>query len=144
MPKAKKTKTKAAVAIMGSALDGSHHVVGLGNIRVVLLPEDGYWFAQGLEIDYAVQGSSLEDAKKQFEDGLMATIDEHLKVFGSIEKILCVAPPDVWHDVATKGSKLYRLNHASFHSAKQLTAQIDSPFPYKGIDFFAPMAAECG
>lgn len=75
---------------------GSTHVVHIGNLRVLIVNDDSSWFANGLEIDYAAQGSSLKDVKHRFERGLAATIDQHLKVYGSIDRILKPAPEDVW------------------------------------------------
>ncbi len=78
---------------------GDMHLVGIGNLRVVIVPDGNFWFAQGLEIDYAEQGDSVEDVKTKFENGLHATIDQHLKIHGSIKKLLRVAPTEVWTEV---------------------------------------------
>src|ERR1039458_1707330 len=83
--KAKKKGKLSTTAFHGVSHDGIHHVVGIGNLRVVIVPDGDFWFAQGLEIDYAVQGASEKDAKKKFEDGLEHTIEEHLKIHGTIE-----------------------------------------------------------
>ena len=45
----------AAVAIHAQDPDGNH-IVGLKNIRVVIVPDDGSYFAQGIDLDYAAQG----------------------------------------------------------------------------------------
>ena len=60
-------------------------VVGIWNLHVRITREDQQWFAQGFEIDYAACGTSQEDVKKKFQDGMAATIHEHLKLFGTIE-----------------------------------------------------------
>ena len=61
---------ETAVAAHSVDADEKHQAVGIGNLRVLILPdEDGFWFAQGLELDYGVQGSTLEEAKKHFEEG---------------------------------------------------------------------------
>jgi hypothetical protein len=78
--------------------EGATHVVGVRLLRVVLTNEEGGWFAQGLEIDYFAQGSSREDVKRRFEEGLCATIDEYLKKHGSIEWFLQPAPDRVWNE----------------------------------------------
>src|ERR1700679_830697 len=72
----KKTKS-GSVAVHGSA-DDVHHVVGLGNIRVIIVPDGSSFFAQGLEIDFASQGSTIEETKKNFEHSLCATIEQHI------------------------------------------------------------------
>ncbi len=46
-----------------------------GALRAMALPDGPYWFVQGLEVDYAEQGSSLEQAFEHFERGLRETIE---------------------------------------------------------------------
>lgn len=57
--------------------------------------DGGTWFAQGIEIDYAAAGTSLDDVRARFERGLRRTIEENLKRHNSIERILKEAPADV-------------------------------------------------
>ena len=89
-------RAKKPLAFHGKTNDGKNHVVGIGNLRAVIVQDNAHWFAQGLEIDYAAEGSSLDDVKKQFEDGLLATVEQHLKTYGGIEHLLCVAPSEAW------------------------------------------------
>ena len=96
--KKKKHPPVHTTAFHGQSEDG-FNVVGIGNLRVVLIQDDDAWFAQGLEIDYAAQGSSVEDVKKKFAQGLCATLHENLKAYGNIERILRVAPPQVWNEL---------------------------------------------
>jgi len=70
---------------------GTAHVVGIGDLRVMIVEEEGHWFAQGLEIDYAADGLSLDDVKRRFEQGLASTVSEHVKIYGSIQHLLRVA-----------------------------------------------------
>src|SRR5579863_5371997 len=65
----KAANERAATAIHAKHSDGNRHIVGIGNLRVIIVPDGKLWFAQGLEIDYAVQGNSVEDAKRQLEAG---------------------------------------------------------------------------
>ena len=63
----------------------------------MIVKNDGErWSAQGLEIDYAVDGGSFEDVTNEFAHGLALTIDENLRVFGHIRNVLKVAPAQVW------------------------------------------------
>jgi hypothetical protein len=71
-------------------------MAGVGKLTVLITNDDGSWFAQGLEIDYAAEAKSLEDLKPRFEDGIAATVREHLRVFGQLEGFLVPAPPEVW------------------------------------------------
>lgn len=102
--KEKKTRRRKSLssptrAIQISTPTGEHHAVGVWNLHVLIVPDGRFWFAQGLEIDYAVQGDSVADAKMQFEKGLSATIHHHIRIFGDIEKLLRVAPNEVWMDL---------------------------------------------
>lgn len=57
---------------------------------------EGGYVAQGMEIDYFSEGDSVEQAQTSFEQGLAAMIEEHLKLFGGIKKLLVPAPANEW------------------------------------------------
>lgn len=130
---------KSAVAIHLEHKDGVHHVVGLGNIRVLLLPDGPAWFAQGLEIDYAAQGETLPEAKKEFEDGLEALIQEHLRVYGHINNLLTVAPNEVWNLANDPNAQLQRYSQVTHHHALRKNTN------YEGIAYLvaANSASAC-
>jgi len=67
----------------------------LRNAHVVIVKMRDYWFAQGLDIDYAVQGGSIEEVKERFQAGLIETVRAHLNRFGTLEHFLKPAPPEV-------------------------------------------------
>jgi len=126
-------KPPTTMAIHVQTKDGSEHLVGIAYLRVMLVEDDGSWFAQGLEIDYFAQGSSIEDTQRRFQDGLKETIDYHLKLYGTIEGVLRVAPQEVWDEFYGSHSggqrKLY--NHVSVHfDSEKLTE-----FPFDSIAF---------
>lgn len=119
-------------AFHGQGGDGTH-VVGIGNLRVALFEEDGFWFAQGMEIDYLAQGDSLEDVKAQFENGLSATINEHLQANGDIAKMLRVAPQEVWTEVMCHKSTTRFFTQISAHAPLQeFPAGL---LPFQGIEY---------
>lgn len=120
-------------AIHAQNQDGSAHVVGIGNLRVLLINDDGSWFAQGLEIDYFAQGDSLDDAKARFERGLEATLDEHLKVHGTISGALQVAPKEVWGEALDSAPQMQTFWQVSTHRLE--------PW-YSGIQYFSQASAE--
>ncbi len=116
--------------------DGAHHAVAILNLHVLIVRDGNYWFAQGLEIDYAVQGESVEDAKKQFQTGFRATIYQHLKIFGHIDNLLRVAPNEIWQEYlkTPKAQKLY--THASMHEVvPELTAQHPNMLQFEQIEY---------
>ncbi len=109
----KQTDLPPTTAFHAKTADGVN-AVGIGNLRVVISVHDGMWFAQGMEIDYAAQGSSDDDVKKAFEDGLAATIEQYLKAFGSLEKLLTPAHADAWQEFyQAKACQAY--SQVSFH-----------------------------
>ena len=78
------------------AHDGEgHHAVATA-LRVMLSPDSGGWFAQGLEIDYAACGATIEEAKKNFEHGFCSTIHEHLRLHGTLDHFVKLAGEDAW------------------------------------------------
>ncbi len=131
--KAKKSSAKGdsveAMAVHGT--DGITHVVGIGNIKVIICQDDDSWFAQGLDIDYAANGHSLEEVKQNFQVGLKGTIDLHIKAYGDIEHFLKVAPQEVWDELRTSG-KHYRYSQVSLHE------DISKTLGYQGINFIEP------
>ena len=92
--------------------DDEQHAVLIDSLRVVLTKDGDQWFAQGLEVDYAAAGSSQDDVKSRFEQGLAATVREHLKVYGSVEKVLRVAPQSAWNLWLTHGES-YKFTQAT-------------------------------
>lgn len=109
-------------------------LVGIGDLRVILIREAESWYAQGLEIDYVAQGASIEQAKANFEIGLDATISENLKMLGTIEGLLTPAPVEVWKDRLNPDAKAKRLFYASIH---QMSAMEDvaNLLPFQGIEY---------
>jgi hypothetical protein len=129
----KAKKAKNAVAFHIPMEENATHVVGFGNIRVILFKEPGAWIAQGLEIDYAASGSSKAEAKKNFEIGLEGTIDLHIKVHNTIKNLLKTAPPDIWAILSDSKGTEYRYTQVSFHD------DLFKALPYDGLGFYEPL-----
>jgi hypothetical protein len=129
--KQKKVSTSSVMAI--HANEGDTHIVGIGNLRVIVCNDGGFWFAQGLEIDYASDGRSFEEVKSNFEEGLKATISQHLQVYQNIEKLLIPAPAKVWQELASVKKHL-RFSQVSRHN--DIGDADLSHLPYSGIDFY--------
>jgi hypothetical protein len=116
-------KTIAAAVGRGTKAKAFHlsdeesHCVGIGNLRVVITRDGKGWFAQGLEIDYAAAGPTLAKVKKNFEIGLKGTINLHLKMYETIDKLLKPAPTSVWKGTYwVAGHKQFTFSQISFHS----------------------------
>lgn len=93
-PSQKGKKGEASAVYMKNEED--MHLVCLNSIRVLILDDDGSWFAQGLEVDYCAQGDTVEDVKQRFQEGLCETIAEHLMTYGDIGRLLKIAPQEEW------------------------------------------------
>lgn len=119
-------------AIHASTADGEHHAVAIWNLHVLLIPEGKFWVAQGLEVDYVVQGDSIEDAKKNFEQGLEATIDLNLKMYGNIQGLLVMSPDSVLQQAAKHRSSIKLYGQISTH---EIGAQSQSALPFDGIRY---------
>jgi hypothetical protein len=94
---------------------GEHHVAGILDLHVLIVPDENFWFAQGLEIDYGAQGDSAEDAKEKFQQGLAKTINLNLQMHGNIESLLQFAPSEILQEAARKQSSIQNFGQVSFH-----------------------------
>lgn len=113
----KKKSGHVSVAVHARTPDGTN-IVGIGNLRVIIVEEEGNFFAQALEIDYVAQGNSLAHVKKAFGRGLHATIREHLREYDGITKLLKPAPPEVIYELLMAGKKeprKFTYDQVSFH-----------------------------
>lgn len=129
--------------------NGGQHLVGVKSLSVMLCEDDGAWFAQSLEFDYAAAGVSIEEVKANFELGLKATIAEHLKMHGSIASLLKPAPLEAWaaYYSADENSLRHKFKTIQFHDLED-KKQVAQPcfnsktfFPFKEMKFLEPMTA---
>jgi hypothetical protein len=137
MPKSAKkgsaAKKKGAVAFEMKHKDGTG-VVGIGNLNVVLLKEDGVWFAQGLEIDYLVQGATMAEVKANFVKGLCDTLHQNVQKNGTIKPVLKLAPKEVWDElVFNLSAKLRGLSVVSICPNPETPAA--ECLPFRNIQF---------
>ena len=136
----KTSKRGAAVATAIHAKTGDNHIVGIGNLRVVIIQDGKFWFAQGLEIDYAAEGSSPEEVKKTFEEGLCGSIHEHLRVYGTIEKFLIPAPSELWKELLFDPiADVNRYSQLSWH--EELSEKPMPNLPFERINYLQRKAA---
>ena len=114
------------------------HIVGIGDLRVVVAQEGNHWYAQGLEIDYVAQGPSIEDARENFETGLAATLHENLRILGTIQPMLVPAPVEVWKERFSPGSGAKRYTHISvcrIRSLDRLESALPHRLPFQAIKY---------
>ncbi|SRR6266540_3959336 len=133
---AKAVRKRVSTAVL-HAKDGNKHVVGVKDLHVMLLRDGDGWLAQGIEIDYAAGGESLDEAKKNFEDGLAMTIKEHLARFGTIDKLLVPAPPASWkeyYESPVDVKALYSTVEA-FEFLKRVKGVLTMQFPFGAVRF---------
>ena len=130
-----KNVDEGALAVHLSTEQGTGHVVGVGNIRVLINKEEDYWYAQGLEIDYVAQGKTIEDVKKAFEDGLMATIHENIRVHGTIGPVLKVAPQNIWKEVLNPNVISSKFTQVSVHQIEAMKSISPGLLPFQGIEY---------
>jgi len=136
MPSPKIMKTKSgAVAIQATSDDGSKELVGIGNVRVIIVPDGKSFFAQGLEIDYAAQGPTVDRAKENFEKGFRATIQQHLELYGNLKHFLVPAPTPIWQEMLPEVTQHNRYFHVSIHKIEVAS------LPYDGIRYLVAATA---
>ena len=113
--------------------DEELNAVAIWNLSVLIVPDDKFWFAQGLEINYGAQGDTVAEAQENFQTGLLATIKQHLRIHGNIEKLLKFAPSEILKEAAQHKSSIKRFGQVSFHEILEDKDQIGIPFD--GIDY---------
>jgi hypothetical protein len=149
----KKAAKKSAVAASATEVfhleDGENALVGVKALRVMLCPDGPLWFAQGLEIDYAAAGETMESAKANFENGLALTIQEHLTLHGKLEKFLRIAPQEVWDEFINAPPDTLKMELSAIagyritdsNSPIENAGTTPSMFPFNAIVFFEPREA---
>lgn len=110
-------------------------VVGIGDLRVIVLNRDGFWFARGLDINYAAQGLTLEEAQRNFERGLEKAIDMHIQEFGNVDKLLSPPSPDVWKKLVHPTAIRFRYSRVSTH---RLSDRLKDLLRSEAITFIRP------
>ncbi len=139
--KRKTRKIKAAPkakAIHAQHKDGSHHLVGLWNLQVLLIQEGKFWIAQGLQIDYVVQGNSIEEARSNFEKGLEDTIDLNLRMYKNIDGLLVFAPDEILQEAARNKKATALYSQVSTHD---IGTKFQGSLPFDGISYLVARQA---
>jgi hypothetical protein len=116
-----------ATALQVQTPDGTH-VVACENLRVLITKQDGAWLAQGLEIDYAIDGESIPEVKQRFQNGLAMTIESNIRVNGDIRDLLRTAPQEVWRDYFDAKNTLRRYTHSQV-----MISQLQQHLPFDQI-----------
>lgn len=119
------------------------HAASVKALRVMLLPEEnGAWFAQGLEIDYFACGASIDEAKKNFAEGLARTVCDHLVIHGNLNKVLVPASKEEWGVYLNTPPEQIKKQELSFVAAVKVFEKAKEPaekakaFPFEGIQFY--------
>ena len=106
------------------------------DLRVVIVRDGDQWFAQGVDVDYAASGESIEDVKHRFALGLVKSMLVNLEQFGSLDSFLKHPPRSEIERIEDgPDSRQMRLSG----SAEPIPG--DLPMPYNRIQFFEPLAA---
>lgn len=118
------------------------NIAAVKALHVMLVPDSGGWFAQGLEIDYAACGSTPDEAKNNFGQGLSLTLCEHLLMYGHIKKVLVVAPQEAWEEyfqTPAEGIQKQTCDLVTFlqetTEKKPKLEQVEKAFPFNSIEF---------
>jgi len=108
--------------------------VAIWNLSVLIVPGEGRWFAQGIEINYGAQGDTVKDAQEHFQRGLLLTINQHLRMYGNVERMVKFASSEILKEAAQKGCSISRLSRVSFHEILD-DAKAREAVPFDGIDY---------
>lgn len=117
--------------------ENNRHWVGLNKLRVLVVEQDQDWFAQGVDLDYAAAGRSLDEVRWNFEHGLESTIRLHLERFSCLDHLLRLTPRRVLDEIAPKHEFDFSMS-VTHDLSDQLTM-----LPFGGITYlpvYAPAA----
>jgi len=104
------------------------------NLHVMVTNDDRSWFAQGLEIDYAVEDTSLKDMKQRFQEGVALTAKNYLKIHGNIKALLVRAPADLWNEFY-EASSHPKYVHVSLHPVDDIPEFSGLQLPFKKVEY---------
>jgi hypothetical protein len=91
--------------------------------------------AQGIDINYATDGATIEEAQANFERGLSLTIKANLQRLGNIDRIMKTPDPETW-------IPLIQNNGVQFDFSMQETHEMnDAELPYRRIQYSLAKAA---
>lgn len=129
---------------MANVNDGTYKL----HLTVLLNKEEGGWFAQGLELDYAACGETLEEVQYNFINGLSLTVGEYIKMHGSIEKFLKPAPTEVWesyYKTVNSKAELIALKEKQ-NKDDDIFANLKKSLPFWDVAFLNPFSQQelCG
>ena len=93
-------------------------------LHVYVVPDSNFWFAQGVEIDYAAQGDSIDDAVQNFMTGLQRTIELNAMP-------LPTTPPQTLRET-TEGANMIKhsvvaADVGSFHGVQIMVPEVAGP-----------------
>lgn len=118
-------------------------VVGIFDLQVLIARDgDDSWVAQGVEIDYAVCGMSLDDVRKRFELGLGKMIQAHFSHFGNLDRLLQPAPTDDWTSLMRSQPRAQEWLHTSVSVHEFVDAQRVNDIPFARIKYAIPRQME--
>jgi len=117
---------------------GNRHAVAIASMRVIIV-QDGLntWFAQSLDIDYASNGSSIEDTQRNFETGLSSTIKAHLERFGNIDRIMKSPPLEDWIPLVSRNGDEFEFSMSEAHDFNDKI--LVENLPYRSISYIEPL-----
>ena len=116
------------------AQNGNNHTICINSLRVIISNDGDMWEAQGIDIDYASCGSSIEDVQARFEKGFSRTIQMHLKKFGTIDKLLKMAPTSEWRHLVD--AETFQVDVLTNHEISDMDG-----LPFKDIAYYQAKSA---
>lgn len=114
--------------------ENPQQLIAVDGLRVIIVPDGDQWFAQGIDIDFAASGSTIEDVQNRFVQGLCSTLHANMvRNKESMRAFLHPAPNSVIEEVT---SKLPRSIHElKFVSVRLKNDDCFEDLPYKQASF---------
>lgn len=117
-------------------------VVGIFDLQVLVARDDDSWVAQGVEIDYAVCGTSLDDVRERFQLGLSKMIQAHFGKFGNLDGLLQPAPLEVWTNLVRSQPPAQEWLYTTVSVHKFIDPQRVNEIPFASIKYAIPRSVE--
>lgn len=126
--------------LLGSSAEASHikdgntHIVEIRAMRVLIVKDtNDAWFAQCIDLDYATQGSTIDEAKSNFEKGLTLTIKAHLDRFGTIDHFMKAPPIEAWLPLISSDHRVFNFSNVSAHDLPEIPGI--AQFPFSSLEY---------
>ena len=94
--------------------------IEIDELNVLIVRVGPGYYAQGIEIDFAACGDSIEDAQRRFERGFFETVSANLARFRDLKRFIKPAPEDIRREFGERVEEdKYTFSSVSVHTLEE-------------------------